>query len=591
MLIYVYKKMRKFRAIVQTPKEPMDHEVLWIWDGTLRFWNNDGWEPVVDVQAQVDLFNVNQPTPITIKTEVRKVYKDGKDKYKIHVTDDVFKVDDIVSYDIKDDLSSKDMYVDKVESGIIYVTSYSEPPKEGTDLYLTGDASAEEDRARFFMFHKVDGAVVLSQLYRTELSTNLKNCVVFRLGRNSNSNSDVWGADVDFTGVFKDREDGDIMKYTKKEIKLLRKDFNDTLLDNPYFSEDNKSWENATVGTGVDGTKFVAIVGNYIQQQQKNFNSLLIPTNEEMSYDVSIVYSAPTPNILSYCMRTSGNAEDVLFTQSKQITDQDINKKLIWNSTFQWNGQGYFQIQSMASVCIYSVIIRPSKANSIPLVTTSVDGLMSHQDKVKLNSINSGAESNQNAFSSVITPNRTINAALEQDEISFVPGNNVTIQAFPHNNAIQISATDTTYQVASTDNDGLMSSQDKTRLDTLVSTNQIIELDTDTATSERYAEVVNILKTPGNHIVHIVGSDFEESGLSEWKHGPWETNEYDGTVESVSYDVTETFISKDTIKIHPQSGVTIDSKTYFYVPEPNIALDNGKVLKFTTDEGIHWELP
>lgn len=37
--------IRKFRAIVQTPVEPQDHEVLWYWKGELLFWNNDGWEP------------------------------------------------------------------------------------------------------------------------------------------------------------------------------------------------------------------------------------------------------------------------------------------------------------------------------------------------------------------------------------------------------------------------------------------------------------------------------------------------------------------------------------------------------------------
>lgn len=37
--------MRKFRAIVQTPKEPQDHEVLWYWKGNLLYWNNGGWEP------------------------------------------------------------------------------------------------------------------------------------------------------------------------------------------------------------------------------------------------------------------------------------------------------------------------------------------------------------------------------------------------------------------------------------------------------------------------------------------------------------------------------------------------------------------
>lgn len=37
--------MRKFRAIVETPAEPQDHEVLWYWKGKLLYWGNDRWEP------------------------------------------------------------------------------------------------------------------------------------------------------------------------------------------------------------------------------------------------------------------------------------------------------------------------------------------------------------------------------------------------------------------------------------------------------------------------------------------------------------------------------------------------------------------
>ena len=37
--------IRKFRAIVQTPKAPQDHEVLWYWKGKVLFWNNGEWQP------------------------------------------------------------------------------------------------------------------------------------------------------------------------------------------------------------------------------------------------------------------------------------------------------------------------------------------------------------------------------------------------------------------------------------------------------------------------------------------------------------------------------------------------------------------
>ncbi len=37
--------IRKFRAIIQTSKEPEDHEVLWYWRGKLLYWENGEWQP------------------------------------------------------------------------------------------------------------------------------------------------------------------------------------------------------------------------------------------------------------------------------------------------------------------------------------------------------------------------------------------------------------------------------------------------------------------------------------------------------------------------------------------------------------------
>lgn len=37
--------IRKFRAIVQTQKEPQDHEVLWYWKGKTQFYDNGEWMP------------------------------------------------------------------------------------------------------------------------------------------------------------------------------------------------------------------------------------------------------------------------------------------------------------------------------------------------------------------------------------------------------------------------------------------------------------------------------------------------------------------------------------------------------------------
>lgn len=37
--------IRKFRAVVQTSKEPQDKEVLWFWKGKVLYWDNGRWQP------------------------------------------------------------------------------------------------------------------------------------------------------------------------------------------------------------------------------------------------------------------------------------------------------------------------------------------------------------------------------------------------------------------------------------------------------------------------------------------------------------------------------------------------------------------
>lgn len=57
-----------------------------------------------------------------------------------------------------------------------------------------------------------------------------------------------------------------------------------------------------------------------------------------------------------------------------------------------------------------------------PLATTSVDGLMSKTDKAKLNTIASGAEVNQNAFSNIKVGSTTVAADTTTDTVEFALG-------------------------------------------------------------------------------------------------------------------------------------------------------------------------
>lgn len=107
----------------------------------------------------------------------------------------------------------------------------------------------------------------------------------------------------------------------------------------------------------------------------------------------------------------------------------------------------------------------PAQDTTYGNATTSAAGLMSSDDKTKLNGIAAGAEVNQNAFSNVKVGSTTVAADSKTDTVEFVAGSNVTITPDATNDKITIAATDTTYSAATQSAAGLMSSTDKTKLD------------------------------------------------------------------------------------------------------------------------------
>lgn len=83
------------------------------------------------------------------------------------------------------------------------------------------------------------------------------------------------------------------------------------------------------------------------------------------------------------------------------------------------------------------------------VVSGGESGLMSGSDKAKLDGIASGAEVNQNAFSTVKVGSTNVSADTKTDTLTLVAGSNVTITPDAANDSITIAATDTTYTPAS----------------------------------------------------------------------------------------------------------------------------------------------
>ena len=98
-----------------------------------------------------------------------------------------------------------------------------------------------------------------------------------------------------------------------------------------------------------------------------------------------------------------------------------------------------YQLTAGGSTYIFTT--PPNTTYSV--ATTSANGLMSSDDKTKLNGIATGAEVNQNAFSNVAVGNTTVSADSKTDTLTLVAGSNVTLTPDATNDKITIAATDT----------------------------------------------------------------------------------------------------------------------------------------------------
>lgn len=137
----------------------------------------------------------------------------------------------------------------------------------------------------------------------------------------------------------------------------------------------------------------------------------------------------------------------------------------------------------------------PQQDTTYSNATTSAAGLMSSDDKTKLNGIAAGAEVNQNAFGKVKVGSTTVEADAKIDTLELV-GSNVTITTDTTNDKVTFSLTssnvttalgytppqqDTTYSAATTSTAGLMSSDDKTKLNGIETGAQVNKLESVTA--------------------------------------------------------------------------------------------------------------
>ena len=123
-------------------------------------------------------------------------------------------------------------------------------------------------------------------------------------------------------------------------------------------------------------------------------------------------------------------------------------------------------------------------------------------DKEIVDSVEKGAEVNQNAFSEVVVGTTKISAGNETDSITLTAGANITLTPDADNKTVTIIAKDTEYELADDSNNGLISSSDYKKLKGIAdgATNVIVDnkLDKDSTHAVQNASVtsaINALNT------------------------------------------------------------------------------------------------
>lgn len=130
-----------------------------------------------------------------------------------------------------------------------------------------------------------------------------------------------------------------------------------------------------------------------------------------------------------------------------------IYTDLTTNKTYRWSGTIFTEISE-------SLALGETSSTAYPGDKGKVAYEHSQAAHAPVN-----AEANQNTFSNVKVGETTVAAGAKTDTVTFVAGSNVQISADAGGKTVTVSSTNTTYNNATTSKAGLMSADDKAKLD------------------------------------------------------------------------------------------------------------------------------
>ena len=197
-------------------------------------------------------------------------------------------------------------------------------------------------------------------------------------------------------------------------------------------------------------------------------------------------------------------------------------------------------------------------------------------EKNKLAGIASGAEVNQNTFANVKVGSSTISADSKSDTLELVAGSNITITPDTTKDRVTIAATNTTYNEATQSTTGLMSAEDKEKLDGI-------------------AEGANNYMHPSTHAASMITQDSTHRFVTDVEKqtyaDKYTKNEVDNKLSALETKIdwkesVDTYDDIETTYPNPVDGWTVNVKdtdiTYRYDGENWIAISANSIPLATT---------
>lgn len=336
-------------------------------------------------------------TPLSLNTTVKEVTEEDN-YYKIIFEDGIFLGNDIVGYDIQDDLSGTYFKVEYVREGAAYISKNSIPPKKYQTVYHMGNTS-DRSRQLVLMLHEYNGAIVLSQFLNRAIE-GINTNYFFRLGQHGVNSWKVYGEDVYFKGTFideKGRNLSDLITINQETLDTglagIRREFGyENLLNNPFFIDGMDCWltrntaqyfkangkwvmtNKTLLSTKRDGAYVIIengqavlrLVNGFISQKNENLKKITDLDNTEPPYYVTLIfnYKPITAGTLKAVIRyKDGHGIKYQYTKAQQdLTPSD--KYATWKSTFLWDGLGDFTIEYDGEIKIQTLVLKMNEVKN-----------------------------------------------------------------------------------------------------------------------------------------------------------------------------------------------------------------------------------